>query len=97
MVEYLEGVLKLAGLVLSVLAAILAVTLLRHSLRKRELWAWIFLIIALVLFMVQEILGFLRAFSMFESTYLTHINVTVILVCTIIAVAYQFKIAKETI
>jgi len=93
-VEYLEGILKIANLVLSVVAGIIAISLIRVSQRRKELNAWILLVIALVFFAVQEILGALRAFKIYESPYLTHIVPTVILAFLIMALVKQIGIQK---
>ncbi|MBU0627978.1 MAG: hypothetical protein KKC75_02220 [Nanoarchaeota archaeon] len=92
--EYLEGILKIANLVLSVVAGIIAISLIRVSQRRKELNAWILLVIALVFFAVQEILGALRAFKIYESPYLTHIVPTVILAFLIMALVKQIGIQK---
>ena len=92
--QYLEGLLKIANLFLAVVAGIMAVSLVKISRKKKELNAWIILIIALVFFAIQMILGALRAFNVFESPYLTHIVPTVILVLLIIALLKQINIQK---
>lgn len=92
--EYLEGILKITNLVLSVVAGIIGISLLRVSQKRKELNAWILLILALVFFAVQEILGALRAFQIYESPYLTHIVPTVILAFLIVALVKQLEIQK---
>ena len=92
--EYLEGILKITNLVLSLVAGLIGISLLKVSQRRKELNAWILLIIALVFFAVQEILGALRAFQIYESPYLTHIVPTIILAFLIMALAKQLSIQK---
>lgn len=91
---YTEGLLKIANLVLSMIAAIIALSLIKASTEKRYLKPWLALIIALFFFMIQEILGALRAFDIFETPYLTHIVPTFILGFLIFAVTYQINIKK---
>jgi len=93
--QYLEGILKIANLVLAFIAGVIAISLIRVSHRKKELKAWIMLIIALIFFAIQEILGALRAFKIFESPYLTHIVPTIILALLIIALIQQIDIHKR--
>ncbi|NQU78940.1 hypothetical protein HQ545_04180 [Candidatus Woesearchaeota archaeon] len=93
MVEYIEGVLKIANIVFSLLAGIIAIFLFRAS-KKYEYGSWKLLMFALLLFAVQQILGALRAFSIFSSPYLTHIVPTLILVILIIAILHQIQLNK---
>lgn len=90
--QYLEGILKVAILVLSLVAGAIAISLIKISKKRKELNAWVLLIIALIFFAVQVILGALRAFNIFESPYLTHIVPTVILVFLAIALLKQINI-----
>ena len=88
--QFIEGILKIANLFLALVAGIIAITLFRVS-EKNILKAWRILIIVLVLFAVQEMLGALRAFQIFESPYLTHIVPTVILGLFIVALVCQIN------
>lgn len=92
MLDYWEGLLKITNVVLSITAGYVAVTLVKASYKRKELAAWKPLIIALIFFMVQEILGALRAFSIFSSPFLTHIVPTIILGLVMYALARQIHI-----
>jgi len=92
MVQYIEGILKIANLFLAVVAGIIALTLFKAS--KKQLAPWRILIIALIFFAVQEILGALRAFNIYESPYLTHIIPTAILGLLIFALVLQINVKK---
>ncbi len=94
-VQYLDGILKVANLVLALIAGIMSISLIKVSRKRKELNAWVILILALIFFAVQMILGALRAFKVFESQYLTHIIPTVILVLLIVALLKQINIHKE--
>jgi predicted membrane-bound dolichyl-phosphate-mannose-protein mannosyltransferase len=93
-VQYLEGILKIANLVLALIAGIMGISLIKISRKRKELNAWVLLIAALIFFAVQMILGALRAFKIFETPYLTHIVPTIILVLLIIALLKQIHIQK---
>jgi hypothetical protein len=90
----LEGVIKIANLVLAVVTGIAASTLFRKAWQKDELRAWRYLIFVLIFFAFQELLGALRAFDIFSSPYLTHINVSVILGLLIAAIVLEINIKK---
>lgn len=92
--QYLDGILKIANLFLAFVAGIIGISLIKISKKRRELNAWVLLIVALIFFAVQEILGALRAFKIFESPYLTHIIPTIILALLIIALLKQINIQK---
>ena len=89
MISFFEGMIKIANVVLAVVAGYIAVSLLRVSGKRKELRAWKVLIFALVFFMIQEILGALRAFSIFESPYLTHVVPTIVLGLLIYSLGLQ--------
>lgn len=93
--QYLEGILKIANLVLAFIAGVIGISLIRISKRRKELNAWVLLIVALIFFAIQEILGALRAFNIFESPYLTHIIPTIILALLVVALLKQMGIQKE--
>ena len=92
LLDYFEGLLKITNVVLSITAGYVAVTLFKVSGQHKELRAWKPLIIALIFFMVQEILGALRAFGIFSSPFLTHIVPTIILGLVMYALARQIHI-----
>jgi len=94
-VQYFEGILKIANLFLSIVAGFIAVAIIGISGKRKELVPWKALSVALIFFMVQEILGALRAFNIFSSPYLTHIVPTVILGLLIFCLAYQINLYKE--
>ena len=93
MVQYLEGILKVSNLFLSVVAGIIAISLFKASGKKGNR-PWRMLIFALVFFALQEIFGALRAFNIFSSPYLTHIIPTIILIFIIAALLLQINIKK---
>lgn len=96
MVEYFEGILKISNVVLAFVAGAIAISLIRVSHRRKELRAWKILAVALVFFVLQEVLGALRAFDAFTSPFLTHIVPSIILGLLIYALALQLHIHHTT-
>ena len=92
--ESIEGIIKIANVVLSLVAGFLALSLFKISHHRKELKPWKLLIASLVLFVVQEILGALRAFQIYETPYLTHIVPTLILGLLVWALVLQIRITK---
>ena len=93
--QQIEGILKIANVFLALVAGFISLSLFKVSHRKKELKPWKLLIIALVLFSVQEILGALRAFEIFESAYLTHIIPTAMLGLLLAAVILQIGLTSK--
>ena len=79
LIDFLEGLLKISNLVLSVIAGIIAASMFKISQERKSLRAWKVLIVVLLLFVVQQILGALRAFGIYSSPFLTHVNVSILL------------------
>ena len=94
MVQFVEGMLQIANVFLSIVAGIVAISMFHISHKKETLQAWKPLIIALVLFAVEEILGALRAFGIWETPHLTHIVPSFILALLIWSLTWQIYIAK---
>ena len=93
--QYLEGLIKIANVFLAVIAGGIAISLFHISHKEKTLRPWKFLIGALVLFSVQEVLGALRAFKIFESPFLTHIVPTAILGFLLAAVIQQIHLSSK--
>jgi lipopolysaccharide export LptBFGC system permease protein LptF len=91
-VSYLEGILKLANLFLAIIAGIIAISLFKISHERIYLKPWKILIIALVFFAIQEVLGAFRAFNVYSSPFLTHIVPTIIMGLLILTLVLQINI-----
>jgi heme A synthase len=94
MVSYFEGILKIANLFLALVAGGIALSIFVHAWKNKEFRAWRPMIIALILFGVQQILGALRAFGIYESAFLTHVNVSLLLAFLIYALVLQIGVVK---
>lgn len=92
---YLDGILKIANLVLAFVAGIIGISLIRVSRKRKHLNAWVWLIIALIFFAIQMVLGALRAFRIYESPYLTHIVPTLIVGFLVIALIKQLDFQRK--
>jgi len=79
LIEYYEGILKIANIFLSIVAGVIAMNIFMVSRKNRFLKPWYILVFVLILFAVQEILGALRAFNIYSTPHLTHIVPTIIL------------------
>lgn len=93
--QYLDGILKIANLFLSIVAGYFAITIISMRGKKKELIPWKVLSFALIFFAVQQALGALRAFNIFSSPYLTHIVPTIILGLLIFCLTLQINLYKK--
>ena len=90
------GVLQLTVVFLSIAAGAVAATLYRISRKHDELKAWNYLIIALILFAIVEIIGVLDAFDLYRQiAYLRHLIPSVIMGLLIAAVVVQTRITMH--
>ena len=91
--DWVYGITVLTSVVLSVIAGFLALSLF-DSARRTHLSAWKPLIVALVLFAVEELLGALKVFGVWKSVWLTHVIPSFILLFLIVALVQQIAVAK---
>jgi uncharacterized membrane protein YfcA len=89
MVETLTGTLEISAALLSLIAAILAISIFKVSHRNRELRAWKYIIVGLIFFMAGEIFGALNSFNIYQTIFLTHIIPTAILGLLITALVIE--------
>ena|SRR3989344_2271737 len=92
--EYVTGISQIAATVLSIFAAFLAIQMFALSRKNSLLKGWRILMIALILFTVEEILGFLQAFGIYQTLHLRHIVPSFIMVALIAALIMQIQIKK---
>jgi len=91
LIGYLEGILKIANLFLSLVAGFVGIFLFKASTKKSYLKPWYLLILVLILFAMQEIFGALRAFEIYTNPFITHILPTIILGLLIWALILQIN------
>lgn len=83
--EFLEGIIKIGIIILSVFAGMIGLNLLKDQTGQKDNLSWKILIVVVFLFIIQEFLGTLRAFGIWENPYITHIVPTFMLIMLIIA------------
>ena len=93
-IDWFYGIAQLAAAFLSIIAGMIALSLFNVSKRNKHLKAWRYLIIALVLFAVEEVLGGLKTFGVYSTPHLTHIVPSFILIFLIAALIKQVSINK---
>ena len=90
-VSQLQGTLNIANIFLALVAGLIAISLFRASHKHRPLKPWKILIVVLILFVIQEILGSLVAFGIIGATFVTHLIPSFMIFLTIVAVDLQIK------
>ena len=92
--EWIYGIAQFSAGFLSVVAGIIALSMLKTAREHKTLRSWRFLIIALLLFAVEEVVGALKTFGIYSTPHLTHVLPFFILLFVIIAVIVQTNITK---
>jgi len=92
--DWIYGIATITAVFLSVIAGFLALTMFEHAHQRKHLAAWKPLIIALVLFAVEEVLGALKVFNIWSTPWLTHVIPSFILVFLIAALLKQINITR---
>jgi hypothetical protein len=92
--DWFQGTAAIAAAFLAVVAGILALSLFKAAFQKKEMKAWRFVIFALVIFAVEEILGGLKAFGIYSTPHLTHVIPGFILGFMIAALVNQIYINR---
>ncbi|MBW3004295.1 hypothetical protein KY328_01075 [Candidatus Woesearchaeota archaeon] len=92
--EWIYGITQFSAGFLSVVAGIIALTMFKVARENKTLRSWRFLIIALVLFAVEEVIGALKTFGIYSTPHLTHVIPFFILLFVIAGVIAQIHITK---
>ena len=92
--DFLYGIAQLAAGFLAVIAGIIALTMFRISHERSELRAWKYLLSALIVFVVVEVIGGLGAFGVHIAQFWTHVLVSLILFLVIIALLVQIHVNR---
>ena len=93
-IDWIYGIAQLAAGFLAIIAGFIAISMLGKAHQVKLFKAWRFMLIALVLFAVEEILGGLKVFGIYSTPHLTHIIPSFILAFLIAALAVQININR---
>ena len=91
---FINGLLQLAGLFLSIIAGIFAFSMFKISHQIKKLWCWKVLIIGLAFFAIHKVFSALHAFGIFRTTYLGQLLPFAILSFTLWSVIFQIQTVK---
>jgi hypothetical protein len=94
MYQWFYGTATIAVVFLSIVSGILALSLFQAAFRKKELKAWRFLILTLILFACGEIIGTLKIFGVYSTPHLTHVTVSLVLATFIAALVSQIYVNR---
>lgn len=92
--DWLYGIAQITTAILSVFAGYIAISMFHHTRNQKLLGGWKLLIWSLVLFAFVIILGALKTFGIFSTTFLTHIVTSLILGFMIAALVVQIQINR---
>lgn len=66
--NFLYGLLQIAGLFLAIVAGVIGISLFKVFHKRRELWSWKVLILALVVYALHKFFGALDAFNVYQTS-----------------------------
>jgi len=92
--DWIYGIAQLAAGFLAIIAGFIAISMLGKARQQKILKAWRFLLVAAILFAIEEVLGALKAFNVYSTPHLTHIVPSFILAFLIAALAVQINVNK---
>ncbi len=92
--DWVYGISQLAACFLAIFAAFFAMTMFNSSKQYALLRAWKFMIPAIVIFAVEELLGTLKTFGVFDTPHLTHVVPSFIMLFLIAALLKQIHVNK---
>lgn len=92
--EWVYGIAQFAAAFLSVIAAIIALGMFKAAREHKSLRSWRFLLVGLLIFAVEEVIGALKTFGIYSTPHLTHVIPFFILLFVIAAVIAQINITK---
>lgn len=92
--DWIYGSSQLGAVILSIIAAFIAISLVKISHEKGVLRGWRALLIAVILFAFEEIFGILRTFGIYNNPWITHVIPSFILALLIFAIINQINVAK---
>ncbi|MBW2978887.1 hypothetical protein KY304_02130 [Candidatus Woesearchaeota archaeon] len=91
--DWVYGIAQLAAGFLAIIAAIIAMTMFGKS-NTKLLRAWKFLLIAVLVFAIEEVIGAMKTFGIYVTPHLTHIIPGIILGLLITALIIQININR---
>ncbi len=92
--DWVYGIAQLGAVVLALIAGAFTFALFQMSSRFGHLRAWKPLLIALLLFVVEEIIGALRTFGVHHNEWITHVIPSFILVFMMYSLIQQILIVN---
>jgi hypothetical protein len=92
--DYIYGSAQLGAGILAVIAGFIALSLFHVSNAKTELRAWKYLLAALVIFIVVEVIGGLGAFGVQVPQYWIHVLVSLLLGLLMTSLVVQIHVVR---
>jgi hypothetical protein len=90
--DYIYGNAQLAAGFLAIIAGFIALSLIKSA--QKQLRAWKYLLAALVLFVIVEVIGALAAFGFTVQPFWTHVLVGFLLMLVIISLVVQIHVSR---
>jgi len=92
--DWVYGITTLTVVFLSIIAGFIAITMFETTRQRKYLSAWKYLLVALILFAIEELVGTMKIFGIWSTPWLTHVIPSFILVFLIAALLRQIDITR---
>ncbi len=92
--DWVYGIATLTVVILSIIAGFISITMFHSTVHRKYLAAWRYLLVALILFAIEELVGTLKVFGIWSTPWLTHVIPSFILVFLIAALIAQINITR---
>jgi len=92
--DWVYGITTLTVVFLSIIAGFIAITMFETTRQRKYLAAWKYLLVALILFAIEELVGTIKIFGIWSTPWLTHVIPSFILVFLIAALLRQIDITR---
>lgn len=92
--DWVYGSAQIGAVLLSIIAGIIALSLFNAASKRKYLSAWKPLIFALVLFVVEEVVGATRSFGLHSNIWITHVIPSFMMLLLIAALIRQINVTK---
>lgn len=92
--DWVYGIANITSVFVSLIAGFIALSMFEKAGQRKYLGAWKYLLVALLLFALEMIVGALKTFGIWSTPWLTHVIPSFILVFLIAALVKQINITR---
>jgi len=92
--DWIYGIATLTVFFLSIIAGYISISMFGSTEKRKYLAAWKYLLVSLILFALEELVGTIKIFGIWSTPWLTHVIPSFILIFLIAALNTQINITR---